>query len=104
MPMSEGEAKTEATSLEGALRRRFRVAESAIAVGERQVELLHPASADDLISEEDYIRDERLPYWAEPWPSGLVLAATMASALEAPTLSRTRPLFFFANMAGRKAG
>jgi predicted nicotinamide N-methyase len=79
MAMSEGEAKTEAAALEGALRRRFRVAESAIAVGERRVELLHPASADDLISEEDYIRDERLPYWAEPWPSGLVLAATMAS-------------------------
>ena len=63
--------------LEHALRRKFRVAESSVPVGDRSVVLLHPASADELISEEDYIRDERLPYWAEPWPSGLVLARAM---------------------------
>ena len=79
MRMSEGEAATEAVSLETTLRRRFRVAESPIALGEREVDLLHPASADDLISEEDFIRDERMPYWAEPWPSGLVLASTIAA-------------------------
>jgi predicted nicotinamide N-methyase len=72
-------AANEAVALETALRRRFRVAESAIPIGEREVDLLHPASADDLISEEDYIRDERLPYWAEPWPSGLVLARAVAA-------------------------
>ena len=30
--------------------------------------------ADDLIDEEDFDRDERLPYWAELWPSALALA------------------------------
>ena len=28
-----------------------------------------PRSAEDLIDEDDYARDERLPYWAELWPS-----------------------------------
>ena len=79
MRLPNGEAATEAAALETALRQRFRVAQSAIPIGEREVDLLHPASADDLISEEDFIRDERMPYWAEPWPSGLVLARTIAA-------------------------
>lgn len=29
---------------------------------------------DDLIDEADFDRDERLPYWAELWPSALALA------------------------------
>ena len=32
------------------------------------------AAAEDLIDEDDYARDERLPYWAELWPSAHVLA------------------------------
>ena len=36
--------------------------------------ILHPVSADDLIDEDDFDRDERLPYWAELWPSALALA------------------------------
>jgi predicted nicotinamide N-methyase len=43
-------------------------------VGEHRFELLHPRSVDELIDEEDFDRDERLPYWAELWPSGRVLA------------------------------
>ena len=35
---------------------------------------MHPVSADDLIDEDDFDRDERLPYWAELWPSALALA------------------------------
>ncbi len=34
----------------------------------------HPAVADVLIDEEDFARDERLPYWAELWPSAVALA------------------------------
>lgn len=37
-----------------------------------------PRSAEDLIDEEEYARDERLPYWAELWPSGVVLAERVA--------------------------
>jgi predicted nicotinamide N-methyase len=36
--------------------------------------ITHPVSADDLIDENDFDRDERLPYWAELWPSALALA------------------------------
>jgi len=36
--------------------------------------ITHPVCADDLIDEEDFDRDERLPYWAELWPSALALA------------------------------
>lgn len=36
--------------------------------------IMHPASAEDLIDERDFERDERLPYWAELWPSARVLA------------------------------
>lgn len=62
-------------ALEASLRRRFRVVETEFEVGRARIALLHPASAEELISEEDFARDERLPYWAEPWPSARVLAA-----------------------------
>ena len=39
---------------------------------------LKPRTADDLISEDEYAVDERLPYWAELWPSGRVLADRLA--------------------------
>lgn len=57
------------------LERRFRVVESAIELGvpRRRVSVLHPASAEDLIDEDEFERDERLPYWAELWPSARVL-------------------------------
>jgi predicted nicotinamide N-methyase len=35
-------------------------------------------SADDLIDEDDFDRDERLPYWAELWPSALALACHLS--------------------------
>ena len=53
------------------------MATTTVTIGGRTIDLLHPASADDLINEEDYVRDERLPYWADLWPSGRVLAARL---------------------------
>jgi predicted nicotinamide N-methyase len=40
--------------------------------------VLRPESVDNLISEEDFNRDERLPYWADIWPSALALAERLA--------------------------
>ena len=37
-----------------------------------------PPSAEDLIDEDAYARDERLPYWADLWPSAHVLAEYVA--------------------------
>src|ERR1700761_3834909 len=42
-------------------------------VAGRSITVVHPASAEDLIDERDFERDERLPYWAELWPSSRVL-------------------------------
>jgi predicted nicotinamide N-methyase len=67
----------ELRALEASLRRRFRTAESDVCVADHELSILHPANADDLISEEDFVRDERLPYWADIWPSSQILAARL---------------------------
>lgn len=43
-------------------------------------ELLHPRSADDLLDEAEFDRDERIPYWAEVWPSARMLAEHVIQA------------------------
>src|SRR4051794_29675284 len=50
-----------------------------VAVGALVLSILRPSSAEDLIDEDDYGRDERLPYWAELWPSALVLAERLCA-------------------------
>ncbi|MFO0231442.1 class I SAM-dependent methyltransferase, partial [Gemmatimonas sp.] len=45
----------------------------------RTFTLFKPANADHLISEADYVMDERLPYWADLWPSAHVLAGALLS-------------------------
>ncbi len=50
-----------------------------VRVGDRDVNVLRPRSAEDLISDSDFERDERLPYWAELWPSSTVLANFIAA-------------------------
>ena len=64
--------------LERELSRRFTTAEETVRVGESAVTLLKPRNADDLISEADFVKDERLPYWADVWPASLVLAEWLA--------------------------
>ena len=60
------------------LERRFRTVESRLCIADHELTLLHPASAEELIDEADFERDERLPYWADIWPSARVLAAQIA--------------------------
>ena len=67
--------EAELSALREELSRRIRTTESVLCVGDWEVSLFHPVNADDLISEADYVRDERLPYWADIWPSGRLLAA-----------------------------
>lgn len=66
-------------AVETSLRRRFRVVETLVPLGARDLSILHPASAEDLINEQDFERDERLPYWAELWPSSWVLGERLLS-------------------------
>lgn len=43
----------------------------------RELWLLRPASAEALLDEEAFEREEFLPYWAELWPSGVTLARAL---------------------------
>lgn len=65
-------------ALEADLRRRFVVECDTVDLDGAVVELLRPRDAEELIDEEDFVRDERLPYWAALWPSAIVLAAELA--------------------------
>jgi len=59
---------------------RFGPIREDIVAGGMRLGILRPPSAEDLIDEEEYARDERLPYWAELWPSARVLAGALAGA------------------------
>ncbi len=65
-------------TLAESLAERFTVVEQTLEVAGRRFRLLKPRSPDELIDEEDFNRDERLPYWADVWPSALCLAERIA--------------------------
>jgi predicted nicotinamide N-methyase len=44
-----------------------------------RLSILRPPSAEELIDEAAFDEEEFLPYWAELWPSGLVLARHVAA-------------------------
>lgn len=69
-----GVAAPNGDALVVALTRRFRTSVQDVVVGNRTYSILKPANADDLIREEDFVKDERLPYWADVWPSSIILA------------------------------
>jgi predicted nicotinamide N-methyase len=57
------------------------VVEETLRLGGHTVRLLRPRSGDALLDEvlaEDDPADDRLPFWAELWPSGSALAAAVA--------------------------
>ena len=64
-----------AATLRHDLKRQFTTATDPVTVAGWTVEMLRPRNSDDLISEADFVRDERLPYWADLWPSARILAA-----------------------------
>jgi len=61
------------------LERRFVTATVDVPVADESLSILKPRNSDDLISEADYVRDERLPYWADVWPSSVILASRLAN-------------------------
>lgn len=66
-----------------ALDHRFVLQTREVTAGGRTWQLEMPRSAEDLISEADFARDERLPYWADLWPSGIVLANEVSALVGA---------------------
>jgi ETFB lysine methyltransferase len=65
----------EGAELVEALEQRFATVVNDVDVGNRTFSILRPRNSDDLIREEDFVKDERLPYWADIWPASTVLAS-----------------------------
>jgi ETFB lysine methyltransferase len=61
------------------LETRFVTTAVDVPIADEALSILKPRNSDDLISEADYVRDERLPYWADVWPSSVILARRMAN-------------------------
>lgn len=55
-------------------KRVFDLTETVVAAAGREFRLVHPRSAESLIDEAAFAEDERLPYWADIWPSSRILA------------------------------
>jgi ETFB lysine methyltransferase len=66
-------ARRNAETLEASLHRRFDTVEVEVELGAHRFAVVRPRDAEALISEADFDRDERLPYWADVWPSSIVL-------------------------------
>ena len=68
-----------AEALDEELGRHFTTAIEEVTVGKTTYVIRKPENADHLISEADYVLDERLPYWADLWPSARILAETVVA-------------------------
>jgi predicted nicotinamide N-methyase len=55
------------------------LAQTEVTIDGRRYGLWRPRNVDDLICEEEFAIDERIPYWADCWPSARVLAAHVAA-------------------------
>lgn len=60
--------------LRAQLEQSFEIVETRIEAGGGAFVLQHPRVSEDLIDEAAFVHDERLPYWADIWPSARVLA------------------------------
>jgi predicted nicotinamide N-methyase len=50
----------------------------AVTVGGRDLRIVHPRDSEALLDEQAFEREEFLPYWAQLWPSAIVLARATA--------------------------
>src|SRR4051812_22440744 len=70
-------------NVEAELRARFDVREETFAHGDFRVRMLLPRAADELIDEAEFEADERMPYWADLWPSARGLTRHLLDRLPA---------------------
>ena len=78
-PVLSAEATALVTQTLGELGAQFDIVRTDIVIAGREVHIHHPRNADDLIDEQAFVDDERLPYWADVWPSARVLAERVAT-------------------------
>lgn len=74
---------------ESELRERFPLRTAPFEHNAFRVEILLPESADALIDVSDFNLDERLPYWADLWPSARAIARYV---LDNPPAASTRTI------------
>jgi ETFB lysine methyltransferase len=86
------------------LERRFVIAHSRVEMPGGRVDLMHPENTDALISEEDMVRDDRLPYWADLWPSSRILARALANEGAGRTLLELGAGLGLATIGAMRAG
>src|SRR5436190_17395002 len=65
------------------LQTRFDLVEATVPLPTRTLSILRPRSAEALLDEEAFEREEFLPYWAELWASGEALARAVAERVVA---------------------
>ena len=53
--------------------------EETVALRGHEVRLVRPRDSEALLDEDAFEHEERLPYWAELWPSGIALADAVAA-------------------------
>jgi predicted nicotinamide N-methyase len=78
-PVLSAEATALVTQTLGELGAQFDIVRTDVMVAGREVRIHHPRNADELIDEQAFEDDERLPYWADVWPSARVLAERVAT-------------------------
>ena len=61
------------------LQSRLDLVEQEFALDDRTLSILRPRSAEALLDEEAFEREEFLPYWAEVWAAGETLARAIAA-------------------------
>lgn len=71
-------APPQGETLREELERRFRTTVTPVEIAAWKIDLLHPADPEALISEKDFEQDERLPYWADIWPSSIIMSRHVA--------------------------
>ena len=88
VPADASEAQAD---LRRTLMRQFVTTTDTVTLHGWPVELLRPRNSDDLISEADFVRDDRLPYWADLWPSSRILADYLLQTERAHAHPARRP-------------
>jgi len=78
MPRMKNAGAEPVQTPDAALEARFELSVQTVNAGPWRFEIYLPQSSDALIDEDEFAVDERLPYWAEIWPSSVALVERIA--------------------------
>jgi len=75
--MTETNTTFEIESLKNELASQYELSQATYAINEKKLKIFSVADSYallDRITDEEFIKDEQMPYWAEIWPASIVLA------------------------------